>query len=687
MNRLALTLALLASSAAIAQTAAPITPPLRSGVDKALIDPAVKPGDNFDDYANGIWRKAAEIPADRSSIGVGLDVSLRAEARNAAIIQGAAAAKGAPGSDQQRIADYYAAYVDTAGIKARGLKPIQADLAAIAAIRTKSDLSRAIGAAMRSDTDPFNNNNYASTNDLFGLFVSQDLNHPTRNIPYLMQGGLGLPERDYYLSAKPEMAEIRTAYRAYLAQLMQLAGLSDPQGRAERVFALEMKIAAAQTDIIASQDAHKGDNPWTRADFETRAPGVDWKAFWNAAGLPAGQRDFIAWQPEAITRLSALVASEPLQSWQDWLAFHTINQVTASLPKAIDDAAFGFYGRTLTGTPAQQPRAKRGIAAVNGALGEAVGKIYAQRYFPASSKTEIQAMVRNIVAAFDRRIAALDWMAPATKKEARAKLAVLKVGVGYPDHWWNYPAFAVRADDPVGNARRARLALYRYHLAKLGKPVDRGEWWMTPQTVNAVNLPLQNALNFPAAILESPYFDPKFDAAANYGAIGSVIGHEISHSFDNLGSDFDSTGRLHNWWTPADLKRFEAAGQALVQQYNGYEALPGLHLNGEQELGENIADVAGLTASYEAYQASLGGKPAPVIDGLTGDQRFFLAFAQSWRTKMRERALRARIASDVHAPAPWRVLTVRNLDAWYAPFEVKPGQALYLTPEKRVHVW
>lgn len=681
MKRYAFATALLVTTAAMAQTGS------LPGVDKAYMDPSVKPGDNFDTYANGGWRKTAEIPADRSSIGVGLDVSLRAEARTAAIIKGAAATKGAPGSDQQRIADYYAAYTDTNGIEARGLTPIQASLSAIAAIKDKSDLSRAIGAAMRSDTDPFNNNNYASTNDLFGLFVSQDLNQPTRNVPYLMQGGLGLPDRDYYLSDKPEMAEIRTAYQAYLTQLMQLAGLSDPQARAARVFALETKIAAAQTDIIASQDAHKGDNPWTRADFATRAPGMDWTAFWTAAGLPAGQRDFIAWQPDAITKLSALVASEPLQSWQDWLAFHTINQVTSVLPKAIDDASFGFYGRTLTGTPAQQPREKRGIAAVNGALGEAVGKIYAQRYFPASSKTEIQTMVKNIVGAFDRRVAALDWMAPATKAEARRKLAVLKVGVGYPDHWWNYPKFEVRADDPVGNAQRARLALYRYHLSKLGKPVDRSEWWMTPQTVNAVNLPLQNALNFPAAILESPYFDPKFDAAANYGAIGSVIGHEISHSFDNLGADFDSTGRLHNWWTPADLKRFEAAGQALVAQYSAYEALPGLHLNGEQELGENIADVAGLTAAYEAYKASLGGKPAPVIDGLTGDQRFFLAFAQGWRTKMRDRALRARIATDVHAPAPWRVLTVRNLDAWYAPFHVQPGQALYLPPEKRVHVW
>jgi putative endopeptidase len=528
MKRLTLIAALLGASAAFAQTGAPTTvvSTVMPGVNKALINPAVKPGDNFDDYANGTWRRTAEIPADRSAIGVGTDVSLVAEARNAEIIKGAGAAKAAPGTDLRRIADFYAAYTDTAGIEARGLKPLAADLSAIGAIRDKRALSRAIGAAMRSDTDPFNNNNYASTNDLFGLFVSQDLNQPTRNIPYLMQGGLGLPDRDYYLSDKPEMAELRTAYRAYLIQIMGLAGLSDPQARADRVFALEMKIAAAQADIMTSQDAHKGGNPWTRADFAARAPGLDWTAFWAAAGVPAGQRDFIVWQPDATTRLSALVASEPIDAWRDWLAFHAVNQVTAALPKAVDDAFFGFYGRTLNGTPAQQPRERRAIAAVNNALGEPVGKLYVRRFFPASSKAEIGQMVTNIVAAFDRRVAALDWMAPATKAEARRKLAVLKVGVGYPDHWWNAPGYDVRTDDPVGNLQRSKLALYRYHLNKLGKPVDRGEWWMTPQTVNAVNLPLQNALNFPAAILETPYFDARFDAAANYGAIGSVIGHD-----------------------------------------------------------------------------------------------------------------------------------------------------------------
>ena len=658
----------------------------KSGVDQALIDHSVKPGDDFNAYANGMWLKTAEIPADRSSIGVGLDVFKVAEARNAGIIQNAAKANAKAGTDLRRIADYYAAYNDTGAIEARGTAPLKPLLAPIAALKTKAQLSAMLGANMRADTDPFNNNNYTSNDNLFGLFVGQDLNKPTINTAYLMQGGIGMPDRDYYLSDKKEMAELRDEYKNYLAKVFTLAGMSDPQARAARVFALEMKIAAADTDIVTAQDAHKGNNPWTRADFARKAPGIDWTAYWTAAGLPK-QQNFIVWNPETTTKLAALVASEPMQAWQDWLTFHRINEVASALPKAFDDAKFDFFGKQLTGTPAQQPRDKRSIGAVNGALGYEVGKIYAAKYFPASSKAAIQTMVKNIVAAFDKRIAALDWMAPATKVEARKKLSVLKVGVGYPDVWPMRPYYAVSATDPVGNLLRAKLANYRYQIGKLGKTPDRGEWWMTPQTVNAVNLPLQNALNFPAAILNTPYFDPTFDPAANYGAIGAVIGHEISHSFDNLGSDFDSTGRLHNWWTPTDLARFEASGKALIDQYNKYEVLPGLYANGAQELGENIADTAGLTASYEAYHASLGGKPAPVIDGLTGDQRFFLAFAQSWRTKMRERAIRARVATDVHALAPLRVETVRNLDAWYDAFGVKPGDKRYLAPGDRVHVW
>ncbi len=668
------------SSAAATQAAGTL-----AGVDPSYIDKSVKPGDDFNAYANGAWVKTAEIPADRSSAGVGYDVQKIAEKRNRELFAEIIKSNPAGGSDAARIADYYAAYMDTGAIEQRGLAPLKGQIDAIAALSDKRALSAMLGANMRADTDPLNNTNFATEN-LFGLFVTQSLNDPNTTVPYLMQGGLGLPDRDYYLSAKPEMAQQRGAYKAYVAKLLTLAGMSDAAARADRIVALETRIAQAHADIIASQSAKLGDNPWKRADFAKKAPGIDWDAYWNAAQLP-DQQDFIVWQPAAISKLSAMVASEPMQAWQDWLAFHTINTVTGVLPKAFDDAHFAFYDNGLNGTPEQQRREKRAIAATNAALGDAVGKLYAEKYFPASSKAEIQGMVKNIVAAFDARLQKLDWLSPATKEEARKKLQVLHVGVGYPDTWRDYSGFDVRADDPVGNLQRARLVRYKQQIGKIGQPVDRDEWWMTPQTVNAINLPLQNALNFPAAILETPYFDARFDAAANYGAIGSIIGHEISHSFDNLGADFDSTGRLHNWWTPADLKHFEQQGQALVAQYNAYEAFPGLHLNGAQELGENIADVAGLTAAYEAYRKSLNGKEAPVIGGLTGDQRFFLAFAQGWRTKMRDKALRARIATDVHAPAMWRVQTVRNLDAWYPAFGVQAGQRLYLAPAKRVHVW
>ncbi len=656
-----------------------------SGVDKTAFDTRVKPGNDFEDYANGAWRARTEIPADRSSTGIFLTVSKIAEERNAAIIADAAKANAAAGTDQRRIADYYAGVMDTAGIEVRGLKPLQGELAAIAALKTKAQLSRMLGANIRADVDPLNATDFGTQN-LFGLFVSQSFNDPAKSVPYVLQGGLGLPDRDYYLSNEPAMAEVRRGYLAYITQIFGLAGLSDPAARAARVVALETKIAQAQSSLIDSQDAHKANNPWSLGDFPMKAPGIDWNAFWPAANL-GNQAQFIVWQPAAVTGLSALVASQPIADWQDWLRFHRINEVTSVLPKAYDDAAFAFYGKELSGTPAQRPRDKRAQGAVNGALGDAMGRIYVQRYFPASSKADIQAMVKNILAAFDARVAALDWMAPATKAEARRKIETMVVGVGYPETWRSYGALDIRADDPVGNLRRAQAAETKHQLAKIGAPVDRREWWMVPQTVNAVNLPLQNALNFPAAILEAPFYDPKRDAASNYGAIGAVIGHEISHGFDNLGADFDATGRLRNWWTKEDLARFEAQGSALVKQYDAYEALPGLHVNGTLTLGENIADVAGLTAAVAAYHASLGGKPAPVIDGMTGDQRLFLSFAQTWAAKARDKAVRAGVAGDVHAPARFRAQTVRNIDDWYTAFDVKPGDALYLAPDKRVKVW
>jgi putative endopeptidase len=666
-------------------SAAPVSAaPTISGIDLAGIDTTVRPGDDFDAYANEGWRAKTEIPADRSSTGVGYEVFKVAEARTAALIANAAAEKPAPGTPKRRIADYYAAFNDTAAIEARGLAPLAPALAEVKAIGNKTDLARVLGAALRADTDVLNATDLATEN-LFGLFVTQGLTRPDATMPYLIQGGLGLPDRDYYLSTTPAMAELRTAYQAYIAKILGLAGVSDPEARAARIMALETRIAASHATIVDTFDPYKV-QLWSRADFTKKAPGLDWESFWNAAQLPQ-QAEFHAWQPGAVTGIAALVASEPLETWQDWLIFHRINTATSVLPKAFDDASFAFYGTTLNGTPAKRARDKRAISAVNAALGDDVGQAYVAQHFPASSRAQIEAMVANILTAFDKRVAALDWMAPATKAEARRKIATMKVGVGYGDHWRDDTSLDIRADDPLGNMARTSLHQYRHQLSKIGKPVDRSEWWMTPQTVNAVNLPLQNALNFPAAFLEPPYFDPRADAAANYGAIGAVIGHEISHSFDSLGAEFDAEGRLRNWWTAEDKARFNAQAEALVKQYDAYEALPGLFVNGRQTLGENIADVAGLVAAFDAWQASLGGKPAPVIDGKTGEQRFFIAFAQAWRAKQRDKALRSQIATDGHAPARQRAQTVRNVDGWYDAFGVKPGDKLHLPPEKRVKVW
>ncbi len=659
--------------------------PTLLGLDLAGIDHAVRPGDNFYDYANGNWMKTATIPADRSSTGTFLKVYQQAEKDTAALIRHAGAGHPAAGSNAGKIAAYYAAYMDTAAIEQHGLAPLQPQLQQIDAIATRADLARVLGDGLRADVDPINATHF-HTQNLFGLFVTQGLEDPSRNIAYLLQGGLGMPSRDYYLSTDPHMVAARAKYLTYVTALLQQAGIADAGGEAKTILDLETKIARAQESLVESQDIHKANNLWRMADFAQKAPGLDWATYFKAAGL-ADQPQIDVWQPGAITGLSALVASEPIAAWKDLLTFHAINAAAPLLPKAYAELSFDFYGRTLQGTPQQQPRWKLAVAATNVDLGDAVGQLYVQRYFPAASKAAVQQLVSNLITAFHQRLNTLTWMTPATRAKAQAKLDTLKVGVGYPAHWRNYATLAIQHDDPLGNHQRALKFEYHDQLAKLHQPVDRSEWWMTPQTVNAVNLPLQNALNFPAAILQPPFFNPKADAAANYGAIGAIIGHEISHSFDNLGADFDAQGKLENWWTPADLKHFEAAGQQLVQQYDQYQPLPGLHVNGQQTLGENIADVSGLTIAYIAYHNSLGGKPAPVIDGLSGDQRFFLAFGQAWRSKIRDAALRQRLATDVHAPANFRALTVRNLDAWYPAFDVKPGEKLYLAPDQRVKIW
>lgn len=671
------------AAATVAEAASASQPD--AGIDLAGIDHTVKPGDNFFDYANGEWLKTAEIPADRASIGAFLVAYKKAQKETAGIIQGAAKSDAPTGSIQRKIGDYYAAWMDTDAIEKHGLKPLQPALDAIDGISSRKDLARVLGERLRQDVDPINATDF-HTQNLFGLFVAQGLTDPSHNIAYLLQGGLTMPSRDYYLSDDKTMAGYRDKYKAYIADLLKAAGVANAEHEAKRVFALETEIAKAQASLLDSQDVDKANNLWTLADFDTKAPGLDWSTYFKAGGLN-GQKVIDAWQPKAIAGLSKLTQGQSLDDWKSLLRFHTLDGHAALLPKKLADLAFEFHGHTLNGVPQQRERWKRAVDATSDDLGMAVGKLYVEKYFPASAKKEAEDMVQNLIAAFRSRLDTLDWMTPATRKKAAAKLDTLRVEVGYPEHWPSYEDLTISADDPLTNAINAEEFQTRQRLAVLGKPVNRDHWWMTPQLVNAINLPLENVLQFPAGILQPPFFDPTADPARNYGAIGAVMGHEISHSFDNMGAQFDAQGRLQNWWTPEDLKHFKAATEKLAKQFDAYVALPGLHVKGQQTLGENIADVSGLTIAHIAYQKSLDGKPAPVIDGLTGDQRFFLGFAQTWRTKARDAALRQRINTGVHAPGQFRALTVRNLDDWYQAFDVKPDQKLYLKPDQRVQIW
>ncbi|MBW8881971.1 MAG: M13 family metallopeptidase, partial [Asticcacaulis sp.] len=566
-----------------------------------------------------------------------------------------------------------------------GLTPLKDDFAAVNAISDRTSLAAYLGGTLRADVDALNATAMYSDN-IFGMWAQQGFQDPDHVMPYLMQGGLGMPDRDYYLDPSPEMAAFRTQYQEHIVAMLKLAGIADADGKAERIMALETAIAKSHASRVDSIDVNKANNPWTRADFATKAPGLDWDTYFKAASLD-GQQNFIIWHPTAITGISALVASQPIDTWKDYLTFRLLDHYAAVLPAAYYTEVFDFYGHTLQGTPKMRDRWKRAISATNGGLGEAVGQLYVERYFPPEAKAKIQALVDAEIAAYHTRIANLTWMSPDTKAKALAKLATLKVGVGYPDKWIDYSGLEVVRGDALGNQKRAELFNYRLNLAKLGKAPDRGEWVMTPQTVNAVNLPMMNALNFPAAILQAPYFDPDADAAYNYGAIGATIGHEISHSFDDQGAQFDAQGRLLNWWTPDDLAHFQAAGAALADQYSHYCPFEGVCLNGTQVLSENIADVAGLAAAHDAYVLSLNGKPDVVKQGFTGDQRFFISFAQSWRQKDREASLKQQILTDGHAPDEYRGDTVRNLDAWYAAFKVTPADKLYLAPKDRVQVW
>lgn len=684
-----LTLALFALSAPLVVSSALAAQPAPAnqshGIALNSLDRAVNPGDDFYHFANGGWLKQTEIPADRASLGVFSTLDDISNQRTAGIIEEAAKSNAKPGSGTRKIADLYNSYMNEQAIEAKRLTPLQPQLKAIGEIKDKRQLARALGETLRSDVDPLNNTNFHTAN-LFGLWVAPGFHDSAHYCAYLLQGGLALPDREYYLSASSRMSSIRTKYQAHVAAMLQLVGFTDPAARAARIVELEHSIAEKHVSLADGEDIAKADNTWKQSDFAVKAPGLDWAEYFAAAGL-GKQASFIVWQPSAFTAESALVASVPLDTWKDWLAYHLVERYAGVLPKALADERFAFFGQTLSGTPQLRPRWQRGVGVVNNILGDAVGQIYAERYFSPEAKASAQAMVANIIESFRHRIDSLDWMAPATKAEAQAKLDKLYVGVGYPETWRDYSALEIQPGDIFGNISRYSLFEYHHDLNRLGSVADKREWSMTPQTVNAVNLPLQNALNFPAAILQPPFFDAKAPAAANYGAIGSVIGHEISHTFDTEGSTFDSTGALRNWWTAADLAHFNVATRKLAAQYDSYKPFPDLAVNGEQTLPEDIADVAGIAAAYDGYHASLGRNPAPEQGGFSGDQQFFIAFAQNWASKIREANLRQLVLTDSHAPSEYRAATVRNIDAWYAAFGVEPGKKLYLAPAERVRIW
>ncbi len=672
-----------ANRAAAPAPAAPATAPRAPGkpqlgdfgVDLTGMDKSVKPGDDFYRYVNGAWQDRAVIPADRASwggFGILRDLS---DQRTRQVIQDAAAQRAAPDSVSGKIGTLYASFMDEAAIDRAGAAPLKPYLAKIAAINSPAALATAFADGVRHGIDM-----------PIGVGVEQDLKDNSVYSVYLGQGGLGMPDRDYYLDQSPKFAEARTKYLTFITTMLRLAGQPDPEGAAKRIFALETEIAKAHWSRAEQRQVDKLYNPVPEAQLASRMPGFDWSAFLKEAGV-AGQPRVIVTQPSAITATAKIIGATPMATWRDYLAFHTIVDAAPLLSKPFVDANFAFYGTALNDTPQLKERWKRGVDLVNGSMGEAVGQIYVQKYFPPDAKAKADELVRNIVAAFDQRLQRLQWMAPETKEKARRKLASFVAKIGYPDKWRDYSALKVVPGDVLGNADRAAAFEYDRQLAKIGKPVDRSEWFMTPQTVNAYANPIMNEIVFPAAILQPPFFDPNADPAVNYGAIGAVIGHEISHHFDDQGRKFDPSGNLVEWWTPQDAQRFKAYTDKVVAQYGAYEPLPGMHVNGELTLGENMADLAGVNVAYDAYKLSLKGKPAPVIDGYTGDQRFFLGFGQVWQNKAREKAIQQQLTTDPHTPGNWRPYVVRNLDAWYDAFGVKPGDKFYLAPQDRIKVW
>ena len=646
------------------------------GFDVAGMDRTTRAGDDFVTHTSGTYLKTLEIPADKTSFGMFTKLRDLSQERTRTIIEKAAASGGAPGSEAQKVGDFYASFMDEAAIEAKGIAPIKPELDKIAAIADKTQLAAMFGRFSR-----------IGVSTPIGVGVGPDRKNPDAFQVGASQGGLGLPDRDYYLDmANPKFAEARAKYQAYVATLLGLSGFADAGARATAIIALETKIAATHWTRVERRQAEKTYNPVARADLDRAYPGVDWGQLLTNAGLE-GQPVINMSTPSALQGAGKLIDSEPLAVWRDYLAFQLLRDVAPVLPKAFVDANFDMYSKTLGGQPAQTPRWKRGVDTTTAVLGEALGKLYVADYFPPDAKAKADELVKNIIAAMDARLANLAWMDPSTRTAARAKLAAFKPKIGYPDKWLDYSALEIRKGDAIGNMERATEFQYARQVAKLGKPVDRSEWFMTPMTVNAYANPVWNEIVFPAAILQAPFFDAKADPAVNYGGIGAVIGHEITHHFDDQGRKYDKTGKLADWWTPQDVERFKVMTDKVVAQYGAYEPLPGKKINGELTLGENMADLAGINIAFDAWKLSLNGKKAMAIDGWTGEQRFFLGFSQVWRQKYRDAILLQQLTTDPHSPGNFRPYVVRNLDAWYAAFDVKPGEKYYLGPAERLKVW
>jgi putative endopeptidase len=639
------------------------------GFDVAGMDRSVSPGQSFFNFANGTWARNTEIPADRANYGMFTALDDLSKGRTRAILEEAAAR---PGS---RIGDFYASFMDEAAINAAGIAPMRPMLARIQAITDRAGFAAEAGRLFRQGvTAPFTG------------YIASDDRIPTETIQRLIQSGLGLPDRDYYLSDDATLAQKRTAYQAYLAQLLTLAGEPDAAGRAAAVVAMERRIAEVHWTRVESRDDERTYNKWARADFARNAPGFDWDAYFRETGL-SGQANLLVSQPSAFTGTARIISETPVPVLKDYLTLRLLDASAPLLSQPFVDANFAFRGTTLSGTPQNEPRWKRAVTMVTGALSDDVSRIYVQRHFPPEAKRAADELVRNVIAAMDRRLSQLSWMAPETRARARAKLAAFTPKIGYPDRWRDYSSVQISRTNLVQNVMNANAFEYQRNLNKLGRPVDRSEWLMTPMDVNAYANPTWNEIVFPAAILQPPFFDPHADPAINYGGIGAVIGHEISHHFDDQGSRYDQTGALREWWTPQDRERFNALTAQLVAQYDAYEPLPGRRIQGRLTLGENIADLAGLTVAYDAWRHSLGGRPARTLDGFTGEQRFYLGWAQVWRRKYREANLIQRLLTDPHSPSEQRAAVVRNLDPWYAAFNPRPGDALFLAPERRVRIW